>query len=84
MSNQLTTISGYPMPITPVDHVEPVPRRIRAELGGHVVRSADLTRGGAQHALPARRDPGVAGGRPPSRQPPCPIDQLVAAACSRT
>ena len=25
------------MPITPVDHVEPVPRRIRAELGGHVV-----------------------------------------------
>ena len=43
MSNQLTTISGYPMPITPVDHVEPVPRRIRAELGGHVV--LDTTRG---------------------------------------
>ena len=30
-------MSGYPQPIVPVDHVEPVPRRIRAELGGGVV-----------------------------------------------
>jgi uncharacterized protein (DUF427 family) len=30
-------MSGYPQAIVPVDHVEPVPRRIRAELGGHVV-----------------------------------------------
>jgi uncharacterized protein (DUF427 family) len=37
MTNQLTTIPGYPMPITPVDHVEPVPRRIRAELAGRMV-----------------------------------------------
>jgi uncharacterized protein (DUF427 family) len=37
MSNQAKTISTCPMPITPVDHVEPVPRRIRAELGGRVV-----------------------------------------------
>jgi uncharacterized protein (DUF427 family) len=37
MTSQLTTISVYPMPITPVDHVEPVPRRIRAELAGRVV-----------------------------------------------
>ena len=30
-------MSGYPQAIVPVDHVEPVPRRIRAELGGRVV-----------------------------------------------
>ena len=42
MTSHLTTISGYPATITPVDHVEPVPRRIRAELGGHVV--LDTTR----------------------------------------
>jgi uncharacterized protein (DUF427 family) len=27
----------YPQAITPVDHIEPVPRRVRAELGGRVV-----------------------------------------------
>jgi uncharacterized protein (DUF427 family) len=32
----------YPQAITPVDHIEPVPRRIRAELGGRVV--LDTTR----------------------------------------
>jgi uncharacterized protein (DUF427 family) len=37
MTSQMTTISAYPMPITPVDHVEPVPRRIRAELAGRAV-----------------------------------------------
>ena len=42
MTDQLTTIPGYPMPITPVDHVESVPRRIRAELAGHMV--LDTTR----------------------------------------
>jgi uncharacterized protein (DUF427 family) len=42
MAKQLTTIPGHPMPITPVDHVEPVPRRIRAELGGRMV--LDTTR----------------------------------------
>lgn len=30
-------MSPYPQPITPVDHVEPVPRRIRATLGGRTV-----------------------------------------------
>jgi uncharacterized protein (DUF427 family) len=30
-------MSGYPSAIAPVDHVEPVPRRIRATLGGRVV-----------------------------------------------
>jgi len=30
-------MARYPQPIVPVDHVEPVPRRIRAELGGRVV-----------------------------------------------
>jgi uncharacterized protein (DUF427 family) len=30
-------MSGYPQAIVPVDHVEPVPRRVRAELAGHVV-----------------------------------------------
>jgi uncharacterized protein (DUF427 family) len=30
-------MSGYPQSLVPVDHVEPVPRRIRAELGGRVV-----------------------------------------------
>src|SRR5450755_3525557 len=35
-------MSGYPEAITPVDHVEPVPRRVRAELGGKVV--LDTTR----------------------------------------
>jgi uncharacterized protein (DUF427 family) len=30
-------MSGYPQPITPVDHVEPVPRRIRGWLGGRFV-----------------------------------------------
>ena len=30
-------MSGYPQAITPTNHVEPVPRRIRAELGGRVV-----------------------------------------------
>ena len=33
---------GYPKMITPVNHVEPVPRRVRAELGGQVV--LDTTR----------------------------------------
>ena len=42
MTDQLTTIPGYPMPITPVDHVESVPRRIRAELAGRMV--LDTTR----------------------------------------
>ncbi|GAC1320316.1 MAG: DUF427 domain-containing protein [Thermoleophilaceae bacterium] len=32
----------YPQPITPIDHVEPVARRVRAELGGQVV--LDTTR----------------------------------------
>lgn len=35
-------MTGYPSPIVPVDHVEPVPRRVRAMLGGHVV--LDTTR----------------------------------------
>lgn len=30
-------MSGYPQAIVPVDHVEPVARRVRAELGGRVV-----------------------------------------------
>ena len=30
-------MSGYPQAIVPVDHVEPVPRRVRAVLGGEVV-----------------------------------------------
>jgi uncharacterized protein (DUF427 family) len=30
-------MAGYPQAIVPVDHVEPVPRRIRAVLGGQVV-----------------------------------------------
>lgn len=30
-------MSGYPQMIAPVDHVEPVPRRIRAEFGGQIV-----------------------------------------------
>jgi uncharacterized protein (DUF427 family) len=44
MSNdtQLITTPDYPQPITPIDHVEPVPRRVRAELGGQVV--LDTTR----------------------------------------
>src|SRR5829696_4511235 len=33
---------GFPQSITPVDHVEPVPRRVRAELSGQVV--LDTTR----------------------------------------
>jgi uncharacterized protein (DUF427 family) len=33
---------SYPQPLVPVDHVEPVPRRIRAMLGGRVV--LDTTR----------------------------------------
>ena len=32
----------YPQPITPVDHMEPVPRRVRGMLGGRVV--LDTTR----------------------------------------
>ena len=32
-----TTVSGYPAMIVPVGHVEPVPRRIRAFLGGQPV-----------------------------------------------
>jgi uncharacterized protein (DUF427 family) len=28
---------AYPKPLTPTDHVEPVPRRVRAELGGQTV-----------------------------------------------
>ena len=35
-------MDGYPQPIAAVDHVEPVPRRIRAMLGGHTV--LDTTR----------------------------------------
>ena len=35
-------MSDYPEAITPVDHVEPVPRRVRAELAGKVV--LDTTR----------------------------------------
>src|SRR4051795_4604241 len=34
--------TNYPHPITPVDHVEPVPRRIRAMLAGRTV--LDTTR----------------------------------------
>ena len=30
-------MAGFPKAIAPVDHVEPVPRRVRAELGGEVV-----------------------------------------------
>ena len=30
-------MTDYPKMITPADHVEPVPRRIRAMLGGEVV-----------------------------------------------
>jgi uncharacterized protein (DUF427 family) len=30
-------VDDYPKPITPTDHIEPVPRRIRAVLGGQVV-----------------------------------------------
>jgi len=30
-------MAGYPQAIVPVDHIEPVPRRVRAELGGRVV-----------------------------------------------
>ena len=32
-----TGIVDYPQPIVPVDHVEPVPRRVRAMLGGKLV-----------------------------------------------
>ena len=35
-------MSDYPQAITPVDHVERVPRRVRAEFGGQVV--LDTTR----------------------------------------
>ncbi len=35
-------MNGYPQAIVPVDHVEPVPRRVRAVLGGQVV--LDTTR----------------------------------------
>ena len=35
-------MTGYPQAIVPVDHVEPVPRRVRAVLGGQVV--LDTTR----------------------------------------
>ncbi|MGI8428117.1 MAG: DUF427 domain-containing protein [Solirubrobacteraceae bacterium] len=35
-------MTGYPQAIVPVDHVEPVPRRVRAMLGGQVV--LDTTR----------------------------------------
>ncbi len=35
-------MAGYPQAIVPVDHVEPVPRRVRAELGGQTV--LDTTR----------------------------------------
>ena len=31
------TAPGYPRALTPVDHVEPVPRRVRAMLGGRMV-----------------------------------------------
>ncbi len=30
-------MSDYPQAIVPVDHVEPVPRRIRAVLGGETI-----------------------------------------------
>jgi uncharacterized protein (DUF427 family) len=33
----MPTENGYPAMITPVDHIEPVPRRIRAMLGGQIV-----------------------------------------------
>ena len=35
-------MAGYPQPLVAVDHVEPVPRRVRAVLGGAVV--LDTTR----------------------------------------
>jgi len=35
-------VGGYPQALVPVDHVEPVARRVRAMLGGHVV--LDTTR----------------------------------------
>ncbi len=35
-------MAGYPQAIVPVDHIEPVPRRVRAELGGRFV--LDTTR----------------------------------------
>jgi uncharacterized protein (DUF427 family) len=37
MSDQTTTQPWYPAPISAVDHLEPVPRRIRAQLGGRTV-----------------------------------------------
>jgi predicted dinucleotide-binding enzyme len=30
-------VNDYPSPIVPINHVEPVPRRIRASLGGGTV-----------------------------------------------
>ena len=35
-------MADYPQALVPVDHVEPVPRRVRAMLGGQVV--LDTTR----------------------------------------
>jgi uncharacterized protein (DUF427 family) len=37
MSDETTTRPWYPAPISGVDHVEPAPRRVRAEMGGRVV-----------------------------------------------
>src|SRR5215212_6098930 len=34
---ELRAMAGFPQPIAPVDHIEPVPRRVRAELAGHIV-----------------------------------------------
>src|ERR1035438_3685917 len=37
LSSSLAPVSDYPKMITPAGHVEPVPRRVRAMLGGEVV-----------------------------------------------
>jgi hypothetical protein len=37
-------VPGYPQAITPVGHVEPVPRRVRALLGGQTVLDTSAAR----------------------------------------
>ena len=37
-------MNDYPSPIVPVNHVEPVPRRIRASLGGETVLDTTAAR----------------------------------------
>src|SRR5205085_1059320 len=40
----LTVVPDYPQAITPVGHVEPVPRRVRALLGGRTVLDTTAAR----------------------------------------